>query len=100
MAGKIIPVGKRGVLYMPKDILKEFNVAEGDYMEVYGTAEGIVLKPKALVDKDQAWFRTPAWQAKEKRVDEDIKKGRIKKAGSAGELKRKLLKHGKACARQ
>lgn len=79
MAKKIIPVGKRGVLYMPKEILKEFNVAEGDYMEVYGTKDGIVLKPKTLVDKDQAWFRTEAWQKDEREADEDIKNGRVTK---------------------
>ncbi len=79
MKKKIIPVGKRGVLYMPKEILKEFHVNEGDYMEVYGTKDGIVLKPKTLVDKDQAWFRTETWQKDEREADEDIKHGRITK---------------------
>jgi antitoxin MazE len=91
MKKKIIPVGKRGVLYMPKEILKEFNVAEGDYMEVYGTKDGIVLKPKTLVDKDQAWFWTSKWQKMEKEVDEDIKKGRIKRSNSIAELKKDLM---------
>ena len=92
MTKKVIPVGKRGVLYMPKEILKEFHVAEGDYMEVYGTKDGIILKPKTLVDKDQAWFMSEKWQVKEKRVDEHIKKGKINKANSLEELKRDLLK--------
>ena len=78
MAKKVIPVGKRGVLYMPKEILREFHVNEGDYMEVYGTKDGIVLKPKTLVDKDQAWFWTPKWQKMEKVADENIKKGKVK----------------------
>ena len=79
MARKILTIGKRGVLYMPKEILKEFRLNEGDYVEAYGTKDGIVLKPKALVDKDQAWFMSPKWQKMEKEADEEIKKGKIKK---------------------
>lgn len=79
MAKKIIPVGKRGVLYMPKEILKEFHVEEGDYMEIYGTKEGIVLRPKILVDKDQSWYRSEKWRKMEKEADDEIKKGKIKK---------------------
>lgn len=79
MKRKIIPIGKRGVLYMPKDILKEFHLNEGDYVEAYGTKDGIVLKPKTLVDTDQAWFWTEKWQKMEREADEEIKKGKIKK---------------------
>jgi len=79
MTRKIIPIGKRGVLYMPKDILKEFHLNEGDFVEAYGTKDGIVLKPKTLVDKEQAWFWTEEWQKDEREVDLDIKHGRVTK---------------------
>jgi AbrB family looped-hinge helix DNA binding protein len=78
MTRKILTIGKRGVLYMPKDILKEFNLNEGDYVEAYGTKDGIVLKPKALVDKDQAWFWSEKWQKGEKEAEENIRKGKVK----------------------
>jgi antitoxin MazE len=79
MNRKIITIGKRGVLYMPKEILREFHLNEGDFIEAYGTNDGIVLKPKALVDKDQAWFWADKWQKEEREVDEDIKRGRMTK---------------------
>ena len=52
----IIPVGKRGVLYMPKKVLKSYELAEGDYVEISETEKGILLKPKSVVDKEYAWF--------------------------------------------
>lgn len=96
MTKKIIPVGKRGVLYMPKEILKEFHVNEGDYMEVYGTKDGIVLKPKTLVDKAQAWFMTEAWQKGEKEAEDDLKNGRFTTYESAEDFAKAMEKRRKA----
>ena len=84
MAKKIISIGKRGVVYMPKEVLNDYNLHEGDYLEITESSGAIVLKPKALIDKDQEWFWSKEWQKGEKAADEDIKKGKVKKFKSAG----------------
>ncbi len=96
MAKKMIPIGKRGVVYMPKEILKEFHLNEGDYLEAYGTPEGIVLKPKVFMDKDQAWFWTEEWQKGEKEADEDIRHGKTASHGTAGDFIKAMEKRRKA----
>lgn len=86
MAKKMISIGKRGVVYMPKEIMTEFHLNEGDYLEAYGTPEGIVLKPKVFVDKDQAWFWTKQWQNGEKEADKDVKAGKVATHANAGDF--------------
>jgi hypothetical protein len=46
--------------------------------------------PKRLVDKDQAYFWTEEWQEKERKVDEDIKTGRVRVFNTAAELLKEL----------
>ncbi len=45
----------------------------------------IVLTPKKLVDAGQAYFWTEEWQKGERKADEDIKAGRVKRFKSAAE---------------
>jgi AbrB family looped-hinge helix DNA binding protein len=42
---------------MPKQLRKDLEIKEGDILEVEMENHKVVLKPKALVDKDQAWTR-------------------------------------------
>ncbi len=45
-----------------------------------------LLRRRQLIDPSQAWFWSAAWQRGEREAEEDIKKGRVKKARSAKEL--------------
>ena len=36
-----------------------------------------MIKPVAVVAKDDAWFYSPEWQAKEREADADIAAGRL-----------------------
>jgi antitoxin MazE len=49
----------------------------GDFLEVDVTEESLLLVPKKLISKDQAWFWTKEWQEKEREADEAIAKGEI-----------------------
>ena len=42
----------------------------------------IVLTPATLVPRDQEWFHTPQWQAKEAEADEDLSLGRYQRHDS------------------
>lgn len=61
----------KGQITIPADIRKAARLREGDPIEVEMTSEGILLKPKKVIDATQAWFWTPEWQAGERRADEE-----------------------------
>lgn len=90
--GEIIPVRKRGQLTLPASVRRKFNIGEGDVIEAETTSDGILLKPKKLIDASQAWFWSKEWQAGEKEAEHDIKSGKIKKYKDANELISKLSK--------
>ena len=75
-----------GQVTLPKEIRTKTNMQPGDFVEVKLDEEGrIVLTPKKLVDASQAYFWTEEWQKGERKADEDIKAGRVKRFKSAAE---------------
>jgi hypothetical protein len=50
------------------------------------TDDRVVMTPKKLVDKSQAYFWTEEWQKGEAEAEADIKAGRVKTFDSAEEL--------------
>jgi len=83
-------VRKKGSVTIPADIRRAARLAEGDLVEVEMTAEGILLRPKKVIDATQAWFWTPAWQAKEREADQDLAAGHLDRFESDEELMRTL----------
>lgn len=73
---KTAKVRSKGQLTIPPEIRRAARLEEGDPVEFELTDEGILLRPKKLIDASQAWFWTPEWQAKEREADEDIAAGR------------------------
>jgi len=75
-----------GQVTLPKEIRSRTNMQPGDFVEVALDGEGrIILTPKKLVDAGQAYFWTEQWQAAERKADEDIRAGRVKRFSSAAE---------------
>lgn len=72
-----IQVLRNGQITLPAQIRHILGLEYGDYLEPEIRNKSIILKPKKLIDLDQAWFWTQAWQKGEKEADEDIKKGRV-----------------------
>ncbi len=85
-----IPVRKRGQLTLPAKLRKTFHIDEGDIVEAEVTEEGILIRPKKLVDSSQAWFWSAKWQHGEKEAEEDIKKGHVKTYKSIDEMLKDL----------
>jgi AbrB family looped-hinge helix DNA binding protein len=77
MATKIIQIRGHGQITIPKRIRKLFNLEEGDVLMIEEREDGILMKPRKLLDPTQAWFWTDEWQEKERQADEDIKAGRV-----------------------
>jgi AbrB family looped-hinge helix DNA binding protein len=66
----------KGVLTIPQAVREQLHLEPGDNLLI--TVEGghIVLTPAALAPRDQMWFYTADWQAKEAEADEDLAAGR------------------------
>lgn len=68
-------VRTKGVVTIPQEIRRLVDLNEGD--EVIFTVEDgkVVLTPAAIIPRDQAWFWTPQWQAKEAEADAEAAAG-------------------------
>ncbi|MFH0847592.1 MAG: AbrB/MazE/SpoVT family DNA-binding domain-containing protein [Chloroflexota bacterium] len=83
-------VTRHGQITLPARVRKSMGIEEGDLIEIEMIDERVVLVPKRLVDKSQAYFWTKKWQEGEKEADSDIKAGRIRVYDSAEELMKDL----------
>lgn len=68
-------IGPKHQITIPKDIFEALNLEVGDFLEASIEDSIIVLVPKKLIPKDQAWFWTEEWQKGEREADEAIQKG-------------------------
>jgi antitoxin MazE len=83
-------VTRHGQITLPAPIRKSLGIEEGDMVEIEVIEDRVMLVPKRLVDKSQAYFWTKEWQEAEKKADEDVKAGRIRVFDSADELMKDL----------
>ena len=93
--GTLTKLTSGGQITLPKEIRVRTNMQPGDFVEVKLDKEGrIVLTPKKLVDASQAYFWTEEWKEGERKADEDIKAGRVKRFKSSADAVKYL--EGKA----
>ena len=83
ITGKIT---SKSQITIPKELAKKLDLKVGDHVEFEIKDGGILLKPMALIDREQTWFWNKKWQEGEKEVDEYIKVGKVKTANSLREL--------------
>jgi AbrB family looped-hinge helix DNA binding protein len=76
-AASLTKVTRHGQVTLPATIRRLLRIEEGDYVEMRVAEDSVVLTPKKLIDKNQAYFWTSEWQAAEREADEDITAGRI-----------------------
>ncbi|MGI8998365.1 MAG: AbrB/MazE/SpoVT family DNA-binding domain-containing protein [Candidatus Limnocylindria bacterium] len=75
-------VRPKGQITLPDSVRKAARLSEGDYLEISVESGAIVMRPKKLIDADQAWFWTEAWQRGEHEASEDIAHGRTRRSAS------------------
>lgn len=68
---------KKSQVTIPKEIVDQFNLEEGDRLEFIPEKDGIKIRPVVTIPKSQLFFWTERWQNGEKEADEDIKAGRV-----------------------
>lgn len=82
----ITKVTRHGQVTLPASVRREAHVEEGDLLSVRLEGETIVLTPKRLVDKSQAYFWTEQWQQAEREAERDISKGRVRAFDTVDDL--------------
>lgn len=70
---------------IPKEIAKAVNLKAGDHIVFEVVNGGILIKPVAVIPKDQLWFYSKEWQEAEKEADEDFKSGRYIEVSTVNE---------------
>jgi antitoxin PrlF len=75
-------VRPKGQITLPDGVRKAVRLAEGDYLEVSVERGAIVMRPKKLIDADQAWFWSDDWQRGEREASDDIARGRTRRSES------------------
>lgn len=76
----------KGQITLSDAVRRAARVTEGDLLEVSVEAGAIVMRPKKLIDADQAWFWTESWQRGEREASSDVAAGRTRRSATAKEF--------------
>src|SRR5437870_5407488 len=85
-----VRVGAKFQVTIPRKISKALKIKKGDHLLVRLIGQRVEMVPASLIPKDQLWFWTPEWQAKEREADEDIARARVKGFDSVDDLIKEL----------
>ena len=90
----------KGQLTLPEEIRTAARLEEGDLLDAEITEEGILLRPRKVIDATQAWFWAPDWQKGERDADADLVAGRGESFSSGEEFLDALGARAKPTARR
>ena len=87
-------ISSKRQISIPKRVMEALDLKPGDEveLEVKGTTVRLIPIKTIKVPRDQAWFWTPEWQAKEREADQDVSTGRYRDFESVEDLLKEL--HG------
>jgi bifunctional DNA-binding transcriptional regulator/antitoxin component of YhaV-PrlF toxin-antitoxin module len=70
-----VKVGAYREVQLPELVTKCLRIRPGTKLEVFVSGDGIFLIPSKRIPKEQRYFYTEEWQAKEREADESIARG-------------------------
>jgi AbrB family looped-hinge helix DNA binding protein len=78
-------VRKKGQVTIPTEIREAARIEEGTVLEFELSDDGIVMRPKEMIDADQAWFWKRGWQEGELEASAELAagKGKVYKSDEA-----------------
>ena len=85
-------LGKNYQIAIPREIIRELGLKQEDHIDIYISESKVVLEPKVLIPKDQAYFYSEQWEADEKEAEDDIREARVTKTKNIEELFSKIDK--------
>jgi AbrB family looped-hinge helix DNA binding protein len=77
-------VNERGAMTIPAEVRKAVGM-KGEALVVASAVENgnqILIRMQLTIDRDQAWFWAPEWQAEEKKSADDYVKGKVTRMSS------------------
>ncbi|BAJ64187.1 AbrB/MazE/SpoVT family DNA-binding domain-containing protein [Anaerolinea thermophila] len=86
-ANEVVQVSSNGRITLPSSIRYKVGLSEGDLLRIEVSEEGqIILTPVVALDRTQAYFWTPRWQAGEQEAEADILSGRVRTFSTVDDL--------------
>ncbi len=79
-------VSPKHQITIPKEVFEALHLEVGDFLDVQTRGNKIILTPKKLIPKDQAWFWTKEWQEREREADGAIRARKVKEFKDVEEL--------------
>lgn len=73
----VMKISPQGQIRVPKKILRDLQIAPGDYVEMDIEDGHAVLKPRKLIDPAQGWYWTKEWRATEAEIDKEIESDEV-----------------------
>jgi AbrB family looped-hinge helix DNA binding protein len=70
-------IGARRQITIPEAALQQLGLQPGDVLDVQVRDEGLYLVPHKRLPRDQAWFWSDEWRAKEREASEAIERGEL-----------------------
>ena len=89
---KATKVTRNFQITIPPEARKALRLQMGSLIEFVVEDNVVTLRPKVLVDEDQAWFWTQEWQAGEREVSEAVRKGQTRTFKSVASMRRHFEK--------
>ncbi len=77
---------------IPAEIRKVLSIKIGTIVDLIVEKGALVMRPKRLIDEDQAWFWTQEWQKGEKEAEKSIRKGDMMKFDSVEQMRKHFEK--------
>lgn len=68
-------IRSKGQLTIPGEVRDAARLEVGAMVEFEVTDQGVLLRPKAMIDADDAWFWTREWQQGEREAQAELESG-------------------------
>ncbi len=82
----LLRLRKNAQITLPAQIRRSAHLEDGDVLDCEVRDGQIVLTPKKIVDKRDAWFWSPEWQQAEAQAQKDILSGSVSEFDSVDDL--------------
>ena len=82
----LLKLRKNAQITLPAGVRKSICLEDGDLLDCEVEDGRIVLTPKKLINKSDAWFWSPEWQKAEAQAQKDVDSGNVEEFESVDDL--------------